>query len=843
MDQICSSDDAEICKSIIAFMLTMHRPISIEELGLLLDMPDEIPNDYEALVEIIALCGSFLTLRERTISFIHQSAKDYLEKKASNELVPEGLAEVHKKIVIQLTILYTLIQTRLLQSDTLVSTGLPSLEIKTRHHEAGLYDSGPIDVFLRNHFLHRLEALSLIKKISDGVLSLCKLIDLLKKTSSNLQLFPLVQDAHRFVLSFRNIIENAPLQAYSSALLFSPSKSLIRNLFQHEEPRWVTVKPAMEANWDDCIHTFYGHSSEISSIAFSVDGTRLVSGSNDQNIKIWDTNTSTCLKTFKGHSDKVTSVAFSHDGSKMVSGSSDNTVKLWDVVNGVCLKTLDGHSRTVYFVAFLQGDTKIASASDSNARKLRAAGSFGDKIAAQRARPRINSITLSHDGTKIGPEFDHCLVLHSHYGEKPKLGQEDNTFKLWDTDNAACFEIIESPCNAVYSVAFSHNSKQLVSGSPDGRVWLWNIENGACIKTFNAHSELVYSVAFLQNGTKIASGSLDFTAKIWDINNGNCLKIIGISGLLACPVSFSQDGTKAAASPGGNTARLWDTGSGAIYESFKNHIVPLFSVTLSHNGTKILSGSANNMVQLWDAENDFCNKSFEGHTGSVMDVAYSPDEAKIASGSYDKTVKLWDVETGVCLNTLTGHSDAVYCVAFSRDGAVLASGSADKSIMLWELKSGNCLKTLEGYDRAVQSVAFSHNDAKLASGSGDSAVKLWVISSGDCIKIFKGHSQTVSSVAFSHNDTKLALESYDDKIRIWETSSGICPRTLNIGHTIRNMLFDTTDLYLLTNVGTFSWDTSLGSHRALAAISSEKPQYHGYGLDANEEWINGMVKI
>src|SRR3954454_6401773 len=62
-------------------------------------MPDGVSGDYEALAEIIGLCGSFLTLRERTISFVHQSAKDYLVEHASGEIFPNGHTEEQRRIV------------------------------------------------------------------------------------------------------------------------------------------------------------------------------------------------------------------------------------------------------------------------------------------------------------------------------------------------------------------------------------------------------------------------------------------------------------------------------------------------------------------------------------------------------------------------------------------------------------------------------------------------------------------------------------------------------------------------------------------------------------------------
>jgi hypothetical protein len=164
---------------------------------------------------------------------------------------------------------------------------------------------------------------------------------LIQKISFESQLFCLVQDAHRFILSSRNVIKNTPLQAYSSAFLFSLIHSLTRELFQDEELDWIATKPAMEADWGACIQTLYCYSNSVNSVAFSHDGTQVVSGSGDNIVKIWDAGSGACLKTLNVDRT-VYNVAFDTTGSYLL---TDTGTTSWNI-------TLD--SNTALAVAALE---------------------------------------------------------------------------------------------------------------------------------------------------------------------------------------------------------------------------------------------------------------------------------------------------------------------------------------------------------------------------------------------------------------------------------------------------------------------------------------------------------
>jgi WD40 repeat protein len=300
--------------------------------------------------------------------------------------------------------------------------------------------------------------------------------------------------------------------------------------------------------WDvatgEMLHTFGIRLSAVVAVALSPDGTKVLSGSNDNTIKLWDAATGRLARVIKA-SDAVTSIAFSPEGRRVVSasaGSEDpprpDKLELWDVASGKLLNDFAGDLSAVSTVAF-----------SSDGSKLLTAGAY----------------------------------------------ESDTALQLWDAPTGKLLRGFKTT-TGVFAAAFFPDGKKLVSGGSN-LVQLWDAANGKLLRTFKGAGE-VFAVAVSPDGKMVVSGS-DKGLQSWDPATGKQMRTWTFGRVAS--LGFSPNGSKLLVGSWDNTIREVDVATGTVSRVLTGHSGKVNSVAFSRDGRSIVSGSDDGTVRLWSA--------------------------------------------------------------------------------------------------------------------------------------------------------------------------------------------------------------------------------------------------
>ncbi|KAL4893708.1 putative wd40 protein [Aspergillus ambiguus] len=418
--------------------------------------------------------------------------------------------------------------------------------------------------FLKRHFLHWLEAMSLMGVLSETLEMMVTLQESIQDNANpGFSIF--LSGAIQFIHRHAQMASATPLQLYASALIFTPASSIVRENFEPDRSPWINALP----------QTLEGHLDCVNAVAFSPDGQTVVSGSVDETINLWNAATGEQLQTLEGHS-----------GSTIISGSSDKTIKLWNAATGEQLQTLEGHLGSINAVAFSPNGQTVISGSLDKTIKL------------------WNATTSEQLQTLEGHLGYVRAVAFSPNGQTIASGSDDKTIKLWNTATDWVRAVAFSPdgqailwntaTDWVNAVAFSPDGQTVVSGSVDETIKLWNAATGEQLRILKGYSGCVNAVAFSSDGQTIVSGSVD---------NEQLQTLKGHSGFVNA-IAFSPDGQTV----------LWNTATGKQLQTLEGH-----------SGSIIISGSDDKTIKLWNAATGEQLQTLEGHSGSVNAMAFSPD--------------------------------------------------------------------------------------------------------------------------------------------------------------------------------------------------------------------------
>lgn len=401
-----------------------------------------------------------------------------------------------------------------------------------------------------------------------------------------------------------------------------------------------------------------GHSKDAGSVAFSPDGSKIISASKDGTIRLWDAVTGAHLNTLESP-EKIVSVAFSPDGTAILS-SAGLAVSLWNVNSGAHVMTVKtgGHRSQALFSAdgtsFFSGSGNgVGQWEVISGLPVESGGTFIQGIS-------LSPIALSRDGKTI--------VAHEHVVYN---------IHVWHT--AAKTHLVIKGSQWAESVAVSPDGALVAFVSYD-TIGICDAITGRSKMHLQGHTGLVKLITFSPDGTRIASASWDYTTRVWDVYSGALLNTFTGHGRVSS-VAFSPDGSRLAAGSYDGPIRVWKIDLAIGPDCAHHKTVP----SLLSKITRIFSTRRNTKGKH--------PKNFE-KTIIDFQVTLSPDNRILNTSLTDKNTTIWDAVSGAHLKTLKTGSDYPE-VSVSPDGTRCISFGTSSPLRLWNTASGTLVKILE----------------------------------------------------------------------------------------------------------------------------------------------------
>ncbi|MEG4082768.1 WD40 repeat domain-containing protein [Microcoleus sp. POL10_C6] len=355
-------------------------------------------------------------------------------------------------------------------------------------------------------------------------------------------------------------------------------------------------------DWLESWNTFAQfHRDLITALAVTPDNKRVISGSNDQTIRVWDMQTGNLLSILSGHQEQVSSIALSSNGKLLISSSFDKTIKAWKtetlkevfqlkswllIIHKICYIAISGVWVTLG-IAIGFGILKYHPAILQN--PLSYVGEFQEFLFII----FLISVSLIYRGVCYFIDEEYCerdnKVIITPDNERAITGSRDKTLKIWDLTTRRQIYTLQGHKDWIASVAVTLDSQYLISGSKDKTLKVWNLRTRKELFTLAGHSSPVTAVAVTPDGLRAISSSSDGSLKVWNLESRE--EILTIDGHRDSveAIAVTPDGKHLVSAASDHTLRVWDLLTGEEITRFTAD-TSLTCCAIAPEGTTIVAG-------------------------------------------------------------------------------------------------------------------------------------------------------------------------------------------------------------------------------------------------------------
>ncbi|KAK2744025.1 SCF ubiquitin ligase complex subunit cdc4 [Myotisia sp. PD_48] len=374
---------------------------------------------------------------------------------------------------------------------------------------------------------------------------------------------------------FRSLTEESPYVAANEAAMAIPypefglpslrSLHLYKSLYQRHH---LIYRNWMRGKAKPMHLAFRAHDHHVVT-CLQFDSDKILTGSDDTNINVYDTRTGALKSTLQGHDGGVW--ALEYHGNTLVSGSTDRSVRVWDIEAAKCTQVFQGHTSTVRCLQILL-PTEIGKMSDGTSimrpkEPLIITGSRDSTLRVWKlpkpGDPKYFQSCPPQDDTSC-PYFVRVMLGHTNsvraiaaHGDTLVSGSYDTSVRVWKISTGEPVHLLQGHAYKVYSVVLDHKRNRCISGSMDNLVKIWSLETGTVLYNLEGHTSLVGLLDL--NSDRLVSAAADSTLRIWDPKHGHCKNILNAhTGAITC---FQHDEQKVI-SGSDRTLKMWNVKTG-----------------------------------------------------------------------------------------------------------------------------------------------------------------------------------------------------------------------------------------------------------------------------------------